>query len=156
MGLRSPFQFQEFSRRHFKTNKLQKVTIVKFRPLPLIFFFRLIINMSHLFKLRHRKKVLESFRKFISQERHIGILIWTARWLYFNLHFKWNITVLSFKIWNPDSLGVKNKTEDNKKSLQNVWHLSCLPDSFLFRKVALKLYFGPSWIHLWNFYTNIL
>ena len=33
------------------------------------------INLSHNFKLRHRKKVLENFRKFISQERHIRILI---------------------------------------------------------------------------------
>ena len=37
--------------------------------------FRLIIDMSHLFKLRHRKKVLENFQKLISQERHIRILI---------------------------------------------------------------------------------
>ena len=29
--------------------------------------------MSHLCILRHRKKLLENFRKFISQERHIRI-----------------------------------------------------------------------------------
>ena len=42
----------------------------------------LIIKMSY----RHRKKV--DFRKFISQERHIRILIWGAIFIHFNSFFK--------------------------------------------------------------------
>ena len=38
-------------------------------------FIRLITYKSHLYKLRHREEVLENFRKFISQEWHIRILI---------------------------------------------------------------------------------
>ena len=39
----------------------------------LFLIINLTIIMIHLFKLCHRKKVLENFRKFISQERHIRI-----------------------------------------------------------------------------------
>ena len=41
--------------------------------LALISIFRSIINESHLCESRPRKKVLENFRKFISQERRIRI-----------------------------------------------------------------------------------
>ena len=37
-----------------------------------------IINLSHLCKLRNRKKGLENFEKFISQERHTRTFIWSA------------------------------------------------------------------------------
>ena len=45
--------------------------------------------MSHRCKLRHRKKVLENFRKLISQEPHVRILISSAYCLYLDLLFKW-------------------------------------------------------------------
>ena len=46
--------------------------------------------MSHLCKSRHRKKVLENFLKFISQERHTRILNWSAQCLYPNLFLNRN------------------------------------------------------------------
>ena len=42
---------------------------------------RLIINMSHRCKLRNRKKVLENFRKFISQEQITTKLFPSRNWL---------------------------------------------------------------------------
>ena len=61
---------------------------------------RLFINKNHLCKLRHRKKLLENFRKFISQERHIRILIWRAYCLR-QFVFIWTYSVSNFviKIW---------------------------------------------------------
>ena len=48
------------------TKNFKNVTKVNLMSLAL----HMIINMSHLCKLRHRKKVLENLRKFISQEPH--------------------------------------------------------------------------------------
>ena len=44
--------------------------------------------MTHICKFRHRKKDLENFRKFISQERHIRILIESAYRLYSSTLFR--------------------------------------------------------------------
>ena len=73
MGFSSLVSFHLFSRGRFTANKFQNVTNVKFRSENLFLILRLIINMSHFCKLGHRKQVLENFRKFISQERHIKI-----------------------------------------------------------------------------------
>ena len=51
--------------------------------------------MSHICILRPRKKVLKIFREFISQERDIRILIWSAHWLYFYLLLKWQLGLKS-------------------------------------------------------------
>ena len=51
-------------------------------------FFRFIIEISHIFKLCHRRKALKNFRKFISQEQHIRILIKGAYCFYFNSEIK--------------------------------------------------------------------
>ena len=55
-------QFEKFFRKHF-----QNLTKFNRWSLALILVHRLIVNMSHLCKLRHRKKVLKifenSFRK---------------------------------------------------------------------------------------------
>ena len=40
--------------------------------------------INDLWKLHHRKKIFENFRKLISQEQNIRILISSAYWLYFN------------------------------------------------------------------------
>ena len=63
--------------------------------------------MSNLCKLRHRKNLLNFFRKFISQERHTGIPFWIAYCGYFNLFFKGQLgfsqkmifTKLRSKLW---------------------------------------------------------
>ena len=96
--------------------------------------FRFIINKSHFYKWRHQKN-LENLWKFISQERHIRILIWsfyenryyefsrkgTKMILYSSTKFRWwkvfakieetsqfwNLKVSSFKFSNPDSLELK-------------------------------------------------
>ena len=79
-----PFSLSNFSE-HFWTNKFQKF----------IRFVCLIIHISHLCKLGHRKRVLKNFRKFISQERHTIFLICIAYCLYFTLLFKWQLYLLS-------------------------------------------------------------
>ena len=88
---------------------------------------------QHFCKKRHRKKVIENVRKFISQERYLIIFIWSAHCLYFteiditNLQeisrklsyiifsknhmmkdcFKVAMsTVAGVKFWNSDSLGL--------------------------------------------------
>ena len=60
--------------------------------------FTLVINYIHLWKLRNRKKSLENFRRFISQERYIRILIWSACCLYFNVFFNYKSCSYS-KLW---------------------------------------------------------
>ena len=72
--------------------------------LSLFLFLVFIKNMSFRCKLGHRKNVLENFRKFISQERHIRSLIKGAYKFYFSQF--WIIKVSSFKISKPDSVGV--------------------------------------------------
>ena len=85
-------------------------------------FIRLITYKSHLYKLRHREEVLENFRKFISQERHIRILIKGAHCFFFedlrkkneNWHLWYSIKFwyrkyFAKKIANIDSVGVKRK-----------------------------------------------
>ena len=63
------------------------------------FNFCLFVNMSHLYKLRHRKNDLKNVRKFISQERHIRILIWSVYNLsLFQLTFQMRIRFI-LKIW---------------------------------------------------------
>ena len=79
-----PFSLGNFSE-HFWTNKFRN--FIRFVPS--------FIDMSHLCKSRHRKKVLKNFRKFISQERHIRFLICSAYCLYFTLLFKWQLYLLS-------------------------------------------------------------
>ena len=60
-------------------------------------FIRLITYISHLYKLRHRKELLENFRKFISQERHIRILIKGAHCFFFeDLRKKRKLTFMIF------------------------------------------------------------
>ena len=51
--------------------------------------------MSHLCKLRHRKKIQENSQKFISQERQVRILIESAYRLYFHLLLKSQLGFLS-------------------------------------------------------------
>ena len=53
-----------------------------------ILILRLAAHYSRLCKLRLRRKSLENFRKFTSQERHIRILIWSA--YYFILTYSSN------------------------------------------------------------------
>ena len=55
--------------RHLVVNKSRNVTYVKISHL------RSKITMSHLCKIRHPLGGLRNFRKFISQERYIRILI---------------------------------------------------------------------------------
>ena len=52
-------------------------------------------SMIHFCRYRRRKKFLENFRKFISQERHIRILISSTYCLYFNLLFELQLDSLS-------------------------------------------------------------
>ena len=78
----------------FTTNKIQNVRKVNLRPLSLS-FSRLIINMSHLFKWRHRENVLENFSKFISQERNNGIWTWGVYSSYFKVLVEWQLGLFS-------------------------------------------------------------
>ena len=50
------------------------------------YFLVSVIEKCH--QLRHREKVLENFRNFISQEEPDRIFIWSAYLFYFNLLFK--------------------------------------------------------------------
>ena len=52
---------------------------------PQVFTLNCQINTSDLSKLRHHKKVLENFWKFISQERHSRIFMRSAYYLYFKI-----------------------------------------------------------------------
>ena len=60
-------------------------------------------------KLSYRKKVLENFRQFISQEPPNRILIWSAYYLYFKLLLKKNSLRKSYhlKFQIPTARGLK-------------------------------------------------
>ena len=66
----------------------ENVTIVNQKSSAIIFSFPSNHNKSYLCKLRHRKKVLKQFRKFISQDQHIRTLIWSAYYLFLKFLFK--------------------------------------------------------------------
>ena len=83
MELMNFIYFEYFYWGPFKANNFKNIINVKFRSLALIFC--LIVNMSHLCKLGHRKKVLENFRRFISQEQLIRILSRSANCFDFKL-----------------------------------------------------------------------
>ena len=77
----------------------------------------MIKNMSHLWKYRHRKKGLENFQTFISQERRITGFIKAGHCFYFKVLFIFInevITVALFKILNPDCARVKTRLDGNK------------------------------------------
>ena len=67
------------------------------------------LNMSHLCELRHRKKVFENCRKFISQERHIRL---SKRLETGKLYI---IKVASSKFSNPDSVRVNLMHHSNAR-----------------------------------------
>ena len=61
--------------------------------------------------ISHHKKVLENFRKFISQEPHIGLLIWNSYCLYFKLLFTWQSGTCS--TWSKYDL-YNNRNYENR------------------------------------------
>ena len=105
--------FELFSRERFTANKLKN--IINFRSLAL--FFSSFDNKhglcyrGHLCKLRHHKKVLENFRKFIPQERHIristqGVVLYfyrmPIRFIIEILIFIYDFTVILLKIFHKN------------------------------------------------------
>ena len=103
--------------------------------------------MTYVSKLRHRKKALENFGKFISQERHIIILICRACCLYFTLLFKCQLTLKYnfyenryYGLWHVGRLRVKKPyCKDCLKDLiYKFYPIQLLGKQFLIRVPSRK------------------
>ena len=115
--------------------------------------------MGHLWKLRHRKKLLENFRKFISQERHFRISSKLR-------HRKNLLENFSKFISQERHIRISSKLRHRKELLENVrkfisqerqkfFYSNCIINVWYFklinRIIKLMITFGSIWmiIRLW-------